>query len=249
MAKTLEALLRLQSVERQIVDLRRRLSLRQAAVTAQAERIGELEKDLDAHHSEYMERQKAAAAVDLDLKAHEEEVSKLRTSLNTTRTNKEYAAILTRINTLKADNTRFEDDGLALMQVAEEVHGQMAEIKTQIEVAQSRLEQVKQTSAEEIARLEKILAECEVAREAASAEVPPKALAIFDRVARKRGGDAMAKVEILRDKPPHEYVCGGCNMSLRAEHANALRTVDEVRLCDSCQRILYLEEMIPAQQA
>jgi predicted nucleic acid-binding Zn-ribbon protein len=30
-------------------------------------------------------------------------------------------------------------------------------------------------------------------------------------------------------------------MSLNAEHANALATRDEIRTCDNCGRILYLE--------
>jgi predicted nucleic acid-binding Zn-ribbon protein len=52
----------------------------------------------------------------------------------------------------------------------------------------------------------------------------------------------MAKIEFHGKKPPYEYVCGGCYMSLTAEHANALRTRDELRFCDNCGRILYLEE-------
>ncbi|HET6427721.1 MAG TPA: C4-type zinc ribbon domain-containing protein [Phycisphaerae bacterium] len=246
MAKTLEALLRLQSVEHQICDVRRRLASRRAAVAAQADRIARLESDLAAQHDQYMDRQKSAGAVELELRTREQEVDKLRTSLNTAKTNKEYAAILTRMNTLKADNSKYEDQGLALIQAAEEAHGRMGEIQQQIEEARVQTERVRQESAESIARLEGMLSELEDKRRAATSGVPPKELVVFDRIAAKRGGDAMAKIEVLGDKPPHQYVCSGCNMSLRAEHANALRTRDEVRLCDSCQRILYLEDMIPA---
>jgi predicted nucleic acid-binding Zn-ribbon protein len=31
-------------------------------------------------------------------------------------------------------------------------------------------------------------------------------------------------------------------MNLNAEHANALRVHDELRTCDSCGRILYIDE-------
>jgi predicted nucleic acid-binding Zn-ribbon protein len=51
----------------------------------------------------------------------------------------------------------------------------------------------------------------------------------------------MAAIEIHGKRPPHDYVCGGCYMSLNAEHVNALRTRDEIRTCDNCGRILYLE--------
>ncbi len=37
-------------------------------------------------------------------------------------------------------------------------------------------------------------------------------------------------------------------MSLNAEHANALRTRDEIRTCDICGRILYLANDAEVEQ-
>jgi predicted nucleic acid-binding Zn-ribbon protein len=39
--------------------------------------------------------------------------------------------------------------------------------------------------------------------------------------------------------------CGACFMGLNIEHVNALRGRDEIRRCNSCNRILYLPEMMP----
>jgi hypothetical protein len=66
-------------------------------------------------------------------------------------------------------------------------------------------------------------------------------LAVFDRIAGNYDGDAMDAIEFQGSKPPYEFICGGCYMSLTAEHVNALRTKDEIRTCDNCRRILYLE--------
>ena len=79
--------------------------------------------------------------------------------------------------------------------------------------------------------------------------MPSQALAVFERIAATRNGEAMAHIEIHGKKPPHEYTCGGCFMSIAAENANALRTRDELRLCDHCGRILYLEELASTQKA
>ncbi len=38
--------------------------------------------------------------------------------------------------------------------------------------------------------------------------------------------------------------CGSCYMGLNVEHLNALRSRDTIRRCDSCNRILYLPEML-----
>ena len=248
MAGTLEALLHLQSVERQIVEVRRQLEAKRAAVKAHQRRIEELQAELQALNEEYKTRQKEAATVELELQAREEEVAKLRASLSTAKTNKDYAAILTRINTLKADNSKFEDEGLRLIQAAEDVQKQAKEVERQIAEAQDALAEVERTSAEEVARLEAMLAELKDQRAEAARDVPADALSVFERIAEKRNGDAMARIIVVGDKPPHQYVCSGCNMSIRAEHANALRARDEIRLCDSCQRILYLEEKITSQK-
>jgi predicted nucleic acid-binding Zn-ribbon protein len=243
MGRMLEALLRLQMIERQLGEVRNRLRTRSAAVEAQQNRLQEYIDEHEALHQSALERQKDADSVELQLKEWAEQISHLRTSLNSTKTNKEYAAILTQINTLKADNSKLEDKGLKLIGEVDEIRTQREEAKTRIAEGEAALEEIKRTSSEEVTRLEGMLAEFETKRAAAAAEVPPVELEVFDRIASLRSGDAMAPIEIHGKKPPHEYICGGCYMSTAAEHANALRTRDELRFCDSCGRILYLEEM------
>jgi len=241
MGKMLEALRRLQTIEHEIAEVRRRLRSKGAAVAAQQARIEELRQQHQAIHDQVLERQKQAAAVELELKTREEDVSKLRQGLNTARTNKEYASILTQMNTIKADNSKLEDEALRIMQDVDRLRGEAEEVFKQVAEAEALLEQVKETSAGEIAALEGRLAELQTKRDEAAGEVPSDALTVFNRIAETRDGDVMARIEVNGDKPPYEYVCGGCFMSLTAEHANALHTRDELRSCDCCGRILYLD--------
>ncbi len=241
MGKTLEALRRLQSIENELAEVRRRLRSKSAAVDAQKVRLQELRQQHEAFHDDYLDRQRRATAVELELKGREQDVAKLRQALSTARTNKEYAAILTHINTIKADNSKLEDEALKLMQDADKVQAQAREHKTRIADAEEYLHQVEESSANEISQLESRLGALQKKRKAAAGEVPGEALAVFDRIAAIRDGDVMARIQVLGDKPPHEYVCDGCNMTIAAEHANALRTRDELRSCDCCGRILYLD--------
>jgi len=242
MGEMLQSLRRLQAIENELAEVRRRLRSKSAAIDAQAGRLEQLRQEHQALHDDHVQRQKQAAAVELELKSHEQEVARLRLSLNTARTNKEYAAILTHINTIKADNSKLEDEALRALQEADKVHAEAEEGRRRIQEAEAYLEQVRQTSAAEVAELEARLAELRDKRASAAAEVPPEALSVFDRIASTRDGDAMARIEVVGDRPPYSYVCGGCNMSITAEHANALRTRDELRFCDLCGRILYLDE-------
>jgi predicted nucleic acid-binding Zn-ribbon protein len=241
MGKMLAALLRLQSVERQLAQVRQRLNTRRNAVAGQQRRIDQLKADYDALHDRARQRQKDADRLGLDLKEGEEKVSKFRAALNTAKTNKEYAAILTQINTLKADNAKQEDEVLRIMQDAEGIRSEGEKVKVQMQAEAKRLEEIALTSATEIQRLEAMHKELSSQREQAAKEISPEFLTAFERIAENYDGEAMALVEVHGKKPPHDYVCGGCYMSLNAEHANALATRDEIRTCDNCGRILYLE--------
>ncbi|MCK4626442.1 MAG: hypothetical protein KAV00_14080 [Phycisphaerae bacterium] len=249
MGNTLEAMFALQAIERQLADIRGQLSSSNAAVSVQQRRVDELHRQRQSLHDEVLAHQKDAGGVELELKAREEEVNKLRVALNSTKTNKEYAAVLTQLNTLKADNSKLEDRALELMQEVDRTRDQVGQVEEQITEVEKLFEQIKQTSSEEITRLQTILNDLQTKRGSAAQAVPDKALKIFDRIAAIKDGDVMAGIEVLGKKPPYHYICGGCNMSLTAEHANALRTRDEIRFCDCCGRILYLREKEPAQQA
>ena len=242
MPTVLESLLEVQSVEQRLAHVRRRLRARKNAVTAQTERIEELQGEWKALHERSLLRRASADRYELDLKDKEAQVAKLRTALNTAKTNKEYAAILTQINTFKADNARVEEDALRIMQEVDAINAQADEIQVRIAGEEGRLEEIRKTSQEEIDKLNGMLENLTAQRVEAARAVPEKTLAVFDRIAESYEGEGMAPVEIQGRKPPHTYVCGGCFMALNAEHANALKVRDEIRTCDNCGRILYFAE-------
>ena len=240
MGKMLEALLKLQSVERRLAEVRSRLRTESAAVQVQQGRIEQLRIAQQAAHDAAMAIQTKAAAVELDLKTRDQQVQKYHALLNTAKTNKEYANVLTQVNTYKADNSKLEDEALKLMQQVDTAKAQEDEAKKAVAAAEARLQELKASSSETISRLEKMLAQLQEERKAAAVGIAEETLALVNRI--NDEGDAMAKIEIIGRRAPFEYICSGCNMSIRAEHANALRTRDELRKCDCCGRILFLEE-------
>ena len=61
--------------------------------------------------------------------------------------------------------------------------------------------------------------------------IDPQVLAIFDLVARRRNGVAVAEAR--------DFVCTICHVRLRPQVFNNIRRNDSIIQCDSCQRILY----------
>ena len=241
MAQMLETLLVLQKIETRAAHLRSRLKARKRAVVLQQSKIDQLNKRLEDLHQLYLHKRSTADEANVSLQAQEEEVAKLRQTLNTVRTNKEYAAILTQINTYRADNEAVEERALQTMQQADEVHAQSDELKAEVEVEQGRLAEVTGANAEEIAKLEGMLAEVKAERAEASGNIAPETLASFDRLVENYEGEAMAPIEESGSGSRLSYTCGGCFMTLNAEHVNALQKYDQIRNCDNCGRILYLQ--------
>jgi predicted nucleic acid-binding Zn-ribbon protein len=237
----LESLIHLQSIERQLTHVRGRLKTRKNAVAAQERRIEQIKAEYNALHDKSITRRKDADRFELDLRAKEEQVAKLRTALNLAKTNKEYAAILTQLNTYKADNAKVEEEVLKIMQDVDVVKAQTEKISVQVEAEQKRLAEITQASGQEIDKLTAMLNELTAQRTAAAQSVPAEALTTFESIAKRNDGDVMAIIEVNGRKPPFDYSCGGCYMSLNAEHANALRSRDEIRNCDNCGRILYMD--------
>ena len=240
MGKTIEALLHLQSTQLQLVHVQRRLASQKNAVTAQERKINQLRDDWEQLHDKRLHRRTEADRLELELKTREEHVAKLRAALNTAKTNKEYAAILTQINTAKADNAKFEDEALRLMQEVDTISADADKIKAMIDEQEAQLEDIRRTSAEQIEKLTVMAEQISAQRTQAANAVPHQILTVFERIANSYDGEAMAPIEIHGKKAPYEYICGGCFMSLNAEHVNALRVRDEIRTCDNCRRILYL---------
>ena len=241
MGQMLAALLKLQKIETMLAQVRSRLRTRERAVRAQQGKIDQLNQQWDEFHQRHLARRAHADELALMVQEHDEQVTKLRATLNTAKTNKEYASILTQINTFKADNSKVEEDALRVMQQADDIQAEREGIQRQIAGERAVLAEIERTSEVEIARLQEMLDGLQTERDDAAKEVPAEALTAFNRIAENYDGEAMAVIEVHGKKPPHEYTCGGCFMSLNAEHMNALQKYDQIRNCDNCGRILYLD--------
>jgi len=242
MGQMLAAMLKLQSMERQLAQVRRRLKSRLNAVAMQQRKIDQRRSEWQILHDSTMAQRARSDSLGVDMAAKDERVARLRTSLNTAKTNKEYAAILTEMNTFKADNAKIEEDALTVLQQIEQLEGEAKKIEDDIAVEDQRLTEVQAKSQGEVDRLNAMIADLTAKRDTAAQDVKPETLTAFNRVAEQYDGEAMAEIEIQGRKPPFSYVCGGCYMTLNAEHANALRTRDEIRTCDNCGRVLYIAD-------
>ena len=239
MGPILNGLIKLQSVENRLRAAKAKLSRSRRSVIIQENQVRSLQNALEAKKEELQLTKVQSDRLELELKTRDEEVSKLRAALNTAKSNKEYAAVLTQLNTTRADNSKIESQILELMKAVETDEAECENIRKQIEEQKQQLEQTRKTvdasAAEHEAEIAKIQAEW---NEAAKA-IPPEPLEVFKRVAETYDGEAVAQIEEQEGRHA-AYSCGGCFMGITAESVNLLMTRDELIRCPNCTRILVL---------
>jgi len=241
MGPVLNGLIKLQSVENRLRAAKAKLARSRRSVIIQENQVRSLQSALEAKKEEAQLTKIQCDRLELELKTRDAEVNKLRSSLNNAKTNKEYAAVLTMLNTTKADNSKIETQILELMKAVETDEEECAGIRKQIEDQKQVLEETRKKSdasaGEQEGEIEKIQAEWD----AVAKDIPAAHLAVFNRVAETYDGEAVVKVE-EQEGSSGAFSCGGCFMGITAESVNLLMTRDEIIRCANCTRILVLDE-------
>lgn len=239
MGPILNGLIKLQSVENRLRAAKAKLTRSRRSVIIQENQVRSLQSALEAKKEELQLTKVQSGRLELELKSRDDEVSKLRAALNNSKSNKEYAAVLTQLNTTRADNTKIENQILDLMKAVETDEAECENIRKQIEEHKQLLEQTRKTSeaaaADQEAEIRKIQAEWNDVAKA----IPAEPLKVFKRVAETYDGEAVAQVD-LQEGRHGTYSCGGCFMGITAESVNLLMTRDELIRCRNCTRILVL---------
>lgn len=241
MGPVLNALVKLQSVENNLRAAKAKLSRCRRNVIIKENQLRTLQNSLEAKQEEIQLTRIQADRLELEVKSMDETLAKFRAALNSAKSNKEYAAILTELNTRKADSSKVESQTLELMKNIEADQVQCDEIKKQIEQEKGELGEIRKQAEEQAHKYEAEIAEIQKQWEESAKNVPVDALDIFNRVAETYDGEAIAEIEGHESKSG-AYTCGGCFMTLTNETANTLLSRDEIIRCPSCTRILYFRD-------
>lgn len=238
MGPVLSSLVNLQAVETELRQTQQKLKRTRRAVTRQEQQIAHLNEALAAKHEEIRLARMHYDRIELDLRGREAEIAKLRTALNTARTNKDYSAILTRINTDKADNAKLEDQCLQIMSQVEADQAQCRQIEEQIQQEQQKLETIRAEAEEKASKLQQHVDQLQKQHDHAARQVPPKERDMFSRLAERYDGEVIAQIDQQRRGT---NICTGCFMKVTLETINGLMTRDEMVTCPNCGRMLVLD--------
>ena len=239
MGDTLEALQRIQAIELKLAELRRAREARERRIDHCKRQIKKADEQLQQSEITVRNRQMTLDALQLDVSHREQAIDKHRQALNVAKTNKEYAGILTALNTEKADTAKLETEMLQLMEDMQTLKDEAASVEAQKEQiladavkAEAALDEFETSSKEKFDELHSRRDECAEGLE-------PTTLSTFSRVAAHHDGEALVPAVKLHPKRG-DYLCSGCNMTLTMEVISILQSGSNIEVCKVCGRILYL---------
>lgn len=239
MAGTLDALQELQEIEQGIAAIHAEAAVKQRRIDAQQRQLQKFDAEIEERTLALRNQQMEIDRHDLDVKTRDASMTKHREALNAARTNKEYAAVLSALNTEKADNAKIESRQLQLMSELDEKKIQLQSVRAEREKVAQRMAELVRERQQFLDAHSGDLRRLASRRETAAEGIPVTVRETFNRVAERHEGEALAAIEVVNPKR-NEYCCSGCNMSVTLQVVLAMRTQDQLQTCGSCGRILYL---------
>src|ERR1035438_795570 len=230
MLPEIENLLQLQDADRAIRRLHDEIAELPKRVTAIEHKLADtklqLEKAQAAVKSDEAGRRKYETAI-TDLRA---KISKYRDQSLAVKTNEQYKALLQEIQFAEKEIAENEDKILELMVNTDtrdkEVKAAQVELKAETAEIEKEKEEARQRTAED----QKQLTEWRAKRDQMRAGVNEELLRHYERVSTFRGS-GISEVS--------DHKCMACQVMLRPQTYNDVRTGQQTVVCDSCQRILY----------
>ena len=233
-------LLRLFRVDQQIRGLQSRLRAAERFFEEQVRQLENLEMQRTSIRGQLRQLKASVANLEGESAQAEEHIEQLRERMTNSKTNKEYKATLTEVNTFKERKSSLDESAIEHLEKIESLEAELVEL----DAAFAEREKLKAVAeGDRVKRGEEIkdrLAELTAQRAELVAEVPTEALAIYEALLEERGEDAMAPLEIV-DRRRHEYICGSTMMSVPMETAMSLMS-GKLTLSPNDGCILYLTE-------
>lgn len=234
-------LLHLYRIDQQIRGLRSRLDTAERYLKSQDQQLTELDSTLTVLQSQARQLEAAAANDENEVKSAESRIAMLRDRMNNARTSKEHGAVLTEINTIKADKSLVETRALESMTKVDEIRAAMQQKRAERdERAKVRTVALADRDAR-AAEIKDRLSELQAERAKAVEEIPGPPRAVYEGLMDLGIEDIMAPIEEI-DRRRVEYNCGSCYTLLPAERVNIVLRKTDYTQCPNCKAILYMEE-------
>ena len=230
MLQDLENLKQLQVADKEIRRLREE-------VAALPRRVAVIEEKLAATKAKLEKAKGAAKADEAARKKYETniqdlqgKISKFRDQSLAVKTNDQYKALMHEIQFAEQEIRANEDKILDVMMNTEARDKDVKAAEAELKAETAEIEKEKEEARKRTVEDEKLLSEWNTKRDGLRSGVDPDTLRRYERVMKYRGSG----LSEVRDQK-----CTACQVMLRPQIYNDVRSGQKIIECESCQRLLY----------
>ena len=174
----------------------------------------------------------------------QDKLKRYQQQINSVTTQREYGALLQEIDTVKQQIAGGEEGGFAAMEHIERLQRELAATREAFRDLDERYGRELAKWEAEKPEVAAQAAELDRRVEELRGEVPRPLLSHFERIRDRYGATALAPILEI-DRPgrgPREWHCGACSYRVRPQVVVEIRNRGSLVQCDSCKRILFLED-------
>jgi predicted nucleic acid-binding Zn-ribbon protein len=239
-----DQLIRLLRIQELAIDVSRANETLESA----PRRIEEIEDHFRERNAEYVAIKERHEALTRDQKERnaelatlEEKRKKLMEDLMQVKNQREYAAMLKEIDSVKAQIADHEEAVLTDMEEIEKLTGDLANHEEHIQKEREAVERQRVEVESDVAQAREEIESKSAERASVEAELTPDMVASIRRIEGSRQGIFLTKAE--------NATCQSCFVRVRPQVFQEIRTAAAVHTCESCRRFLYYEPALKADAA
>ena len=176
--------------------------------------------------------------LELDVQQWKDRAKKYRDQSSSVKTNEAYKALQHEIATAEGEASKAEDRVLEQMMAIEEAERRVKRLEAELKESEQAIAAEKKQIEEQFAGKKKAWETATAERRGVAKKIPEDLLGLYERIAKKHPGTAMAQVR--------DGQCKACGLRALPHTIQQLEsdTDEELLRCESCGRILYSLEPI-----
>jgi len=234
MNNQLQKLIELQAIDREILEFDRILASVPGQIKSGQADMDAIAKELELAKEVIADMNKASKQLEADVQLENDHMAKIKTKLTAVKTNKEYTAILTEVESVKEKVSAFEDKELEIMESLEEKAGELPAIESRFKEEKNNFKEYKAKKEVEFERVQGERAVVKGKRQGILNTIEPKRLELYNKVLKRNDGVAVVAVR--------DSMCQGCFHRLRPQMVIDVKVGEEIVECAHCYRFLYWVE-------